>query len=225
MRRTSKSRLRDLSLTLLASLAISACSGGSQTGNASSSLPQFAAGSRLERRRDGLIHHSNSRSGEPIERGAAASLCLRFDAVDFNLDERRHTDSARADGGEPIYRQSNIDVRRLRRGIGNKTSDVHPRSPGCGNGRGVVHADTLRRPQRDGERAFHGHGHTDDKARFCQHDQVNVERRVSSLQLLIGTPNPPVGTRVTIPLTVNALDADGNIIIPPGTYSDASGTR
>ena len=49
--------------------------------------------------------------------------------------------------------------------------------------------------------------------------KVTLNGVVNSLQLTIATPNPPTGVAATIPLTINALDADGNIIIAPGSYT------
>ena len=53
--------------------------------------------------------------------------------------------------------------------------------------------------------------------------RVTLNGIVASLQLTIADPNPPVGTAGVFPLTVNALDADGNTIIGPGAYVDAGG--
>jgi pimeloyl-ACP methyl ester carboxylesterase len=51
---------------------------------------------------------------------------------------------------------------------------------------------------------------------------VTLNPVVSALQLTIATPKPPVGTAATIALNVSAFDADGNIIIAPGTYVNAN---
>jgi streptogramin lyase len=42
---------------------------------------------------------------------------------------------------------------------------------------------------------------------------------IASIQLILGDANPPQGTATTISLTVNAMDADGNVIIGPGNYN------
>ena len=41
---------------------------------------------------------------------------------------------------------------------------------------------------------------------------------IASIQLVLGSTNPPEGTPTTISLTVNAMDADGNVIVGPGSY-------
>ena len=46
---------------------------------------------------------------------------------------------------------------------------------------------------------------------------------VASLSITLNPSSVTVGTSATIALTANALDADGNIIIGPGGYSDANG--
>jgi hypothetical protein len=54
---------------------------------------------------------------------------------------------------------------------------------------------------------------------------------VASVTLALQNPNPPAGTAVSVPLTVMAKDADGNVIVGAGNYepaieltdSDASG--
>jgi len=46
---------------------------------------------------------------------------------------------------------------------------------------------------------------------------------VSSISVTPATLSAPAGVATSLPLAVNALDAQGNIIIGPGNYSDASG--
>ncbi|HXW76375.1 MAG TPA: hypothetical protein VEJ20_03105, partial [Candidatus Eremiobacteraceae bacterium] len=46
---------------------------------------------------------------------------------------------------------------------------------------------------------------------------------ISSIALSLADPNPPIGEPTAIPLAVDAMDADGNIIVGPGGYSDANG--
>ena len=54
-----------------------------------------------------------------------------------------------------------------------------------------------------------------------QNNQVLITLNgvVASIDLVLAYPTPPEGTATTIPLTVNAMDADGNIIVGPGGYT------
>ena len=46
---------------------------------------------------------------------------------------------------------------------------------------------------------------------------------VSRISMTLGTTTVPAGVATSLPLDVNAYDAQGNIIVGPGNYADASG--
>jgi hypothetical protein len=50
---------------------------------------------------------------------------------------------------------------------------------------------------------------------------VTLNGIVASLQLALGSPTPIKGVAATTPLSVTALDADGNTILTPGNYENA----
>jgi hypothetical protein len=52
---------------------------------------------------------------------------------------------------------------------------------------------------------------------------VTLNGIVASISLSLVPANPPLGTPAEVGLTVDAMDADGNIITSPGSYVDASG--
>lgn len=52
---------------------------------------------------------------------------------------------------------------------------------------------------------------------------VTLNGIVESLGLALNPANPPLGTVVSVGLSVNAMDADGNIIESPGSYVDVNG--
>jgi len=52
---------------------------------------------------------------------------------------------------------------------------------------------------------------------------LTLDGVISSVAVTLPVPNPAAGLAVTLPVAVNAYDADGNDIIGPGSYADASG--
>jgi len=53
-------------------------------------------------------------------------------------------------------------------------------------------------------------------------NQVNLTLNgvIAAIQLVLAQPTPPKGIPATIPLAVNAMDADNNIIVGPGSYDN-----
>jgi hypothetical protein len=48
---------------------------------------------------------------------------------------------------------------------------------------------------------------------------VTLSGAIASIAVAVQNPNAPAGTAATLPLTVMAKDADGNVIVGPGNYS------
>jgi len=49
---------------------------------------------------------------------------------------------------------------------------------------------------------------------------LTLNGAIASMQLVLAQPTPPEGASATIPLTINAMDADSNIIVGPGSFDN-----
>ena len=118
-------------------------------------------------------------------------------------------------------------------------ADVTPNSPGCTNGQNGPVTCTIAAPEPVGADTFvfvtydqlGGAGNalsgatvqTTIVAGQANDVSVTLSGIVASLALALNPANPPQGNAMSIPLSVLALDADGNVIVPPGSYIDANG--
>ena len=206
-------------LAFMSALAFASCSGGGSGGG-------------------GAFHPiPNSPPGSGTASKATATFLIRIPASSkssASIDEGR----LRSQGMRPQYvSPSTQSLAIVVNGSGTPTvANLTPTSPNCKAASGPtpltcsvpvaapIGADTFTVTTYDQTNAVGNSLSTANVAATIVAGQANtvsviLNGVIASIQLILGDTSPPEGTPTTISLTVNAMDADGNVIIGPGNYN------